>query len=30
MQIKRTIPVLALTPLFIVWFGIGETPKITC
>lgn len=29
MQIKRTIPVLALTPLFIVWFGIGETPKIT-
>jgi sulfonate transport system permease protein len=29
MQLKRTIPVLALTPLFIVWFGIGETPKIT-
>jgi len=28
MQINRTIPVLALTPLFIVWFGIGETPKI--
>ncbi|WP_227878908.1 ABC transporter permease subunit [Caulobacter segnis] len=28
MQIKRTIPSLALTPLFIVWFGIGETPKI--
>ena len=28
MQIKRTIPVLALTPLFIVWFGIGETPKV--
>ena len=28
MQIKRTIPVVALTPLFIVWFGIGETPKI--
>jgi len=28
MQIKRTIPALALTPLFIVWFGIGETPKI--
>jgi sulfonate transport system permease protein len=23
MQIKRTIPSLALTPLFIVWFGIG-------
>ena len=29
MQLKRTIPVLALTPLFIVWFGIGETPKVT-
>jgi sulfonate transport system permease protein len=27
-QIKRTIPVVALSPLFIVWFGIGETPKI--
>lgn len=27
-QIKRTIPTLALTPLFIVWFGIGETPKV--
>ena len=29
MQIKRTIPSLALTPLFIVWLGIGEAPKIT-
>lgn len=28
MQIKRTIPSLALTPLFIIWFGIGEQPKI--
>ena len=28
MQIKRTIPVVALSPLFIVWFGIGETTKI--
>jgi len=28
MQIKRTIPILALAPLFIVWFGIGEAPKI--
>jgi sulfonate transport system permease protein len=28
MQIKRTIPTVALTPLFIVWFGIGETPKV--
>jgi sulfonate transport system permease protein len=27
-QINRTIPTLALTPLFIVWFGIGEAPKI--
>lgn len=27
-QIKRTIPVVALTPLFIIWFGIGETTKI--
>jgi sulfonate transport system permease protein len=27
-QIKRTIPVVALTPLFIVWFGIGETSKV--
>ena len=24
----RTLPSLALTPLFIVWFGIGETPKV--
>ncbi|THD61574.1 ABC transporter permease [Phenylobacterium sp.] len=29
MQLGRTLPSLALTPLFIVWFGIGETPKIT-
>lgn len=28
MQIKRAIPTLALTPLFIVWFGIGEAPKV--
>jgi len=27
-QINRTIPTLALTPLFIVWFGIGEAPKV--
>lgn len=27
-QMLRTLPVLALSPLFIVWFGIGETPKI--
>lgn len=28
LQIKRTIPTLALTPLFIIWFGIGEEPKV--
>lgn len=28
MQIKRTLPLVALVPLFIVWFGIGETPKV--
>jgi sulfonate transport system permease protein len=27
-QMLRTLPVLALTPLLIVWFGIGEAPKI--
>jgi sulfonate transport system permease protein len=28
MQMLRTLPVLALIPLFIVWFGIGELPKV--
>ncbi len=28
LQIMRTLPALALVPLFILWFGIGETPKI--
>lgn len=28
MQMFRTLPVLALVPLFIVWFGIGEPVKI--
>ena len=28
MQMARTMPVLAMVPLFILWFGIGETPKI--
>jgi sulfonate transport system permease protein len=28
MQMLRTIPFLALGPLFIVWFGIDETPKV--
>ena len=27
-QMLRTVPFLALIPLFLVWFGIGETPKI--
>ena len=28
MQMLRTLPLFGLIPLFIVWFGIGETPKI--
>jgi sulfonate transport system permease protein len=28
-QIKRAIPALALIPLFILWFGVGEAMKIT-
>jgi sulfonate transport system permease protein len=28
-QIKRSIPVLALIPLIILWFGIGEVMKVT-
>jgi sulfonate transport system permease protein len=28
LQMVRTLPHLALVPLFIIWFGIGETPKI--
>jgi sulfonate transport system permease protein len=28
LQMMRTMPHLALVPLFILWFGIGETPKI--
>jgi len=28
LQMLRTIPFLALTPLFIVWFGIGTAPKL--
>ena len=28
MQALRTLPHLGLVPLFILWFGIGETPKI--
>lgn len=28
LQMFRAIPFIALTPLFILWFGIGESPKI--
>lgn len=28
LQMLRTIPHLAITPLFILWFGIGETSKV--
>ena len=28
LQMLRTLPFLALVPLFILWFGIGEAPKI--
>jgi sulfonate transport system permease protein len=28
MQMLRTLPLFGLIPVFIVWFGIGESPKI--
>lgn len=28
LQMLRALPHLALVPLFILWFGIGETPKV--
>ncbi|MGD9986968.1 ABC transporter permease [Pseudonocardia sp.] len=28
MQMGRTVPILALVPLFILWFGIGEPSKV--
>jgi sulfonate transport system permease protein len=28
MQMLRTMPIVALIPLLIIWFGIGEQPKI--
>lgn len=28
LQMLRTIPFIALVPIFVVWFGIGETSKI--
>lgn len=27
LQMLRTVPFMALTPLFVLWFGIGELPK---
>jgi sulfonate transport system permease protein len=29
MQMLRTLPLFGLIPVFIVWFGIGELPKLT-
>ncbi len=29
MQIMRTLPFLAIVPLFILWFGVGEVTKIS-
>jgi sulfonate transport system permease protein len=29
MQMLRALPFFGLIPLFILWFGIGETPKVT-
>jgi sulfonate transport system permease protein len=29
MQMLRTLPLFGLIPVFIVWFGIGELPKVT-
>ncbi|TJZ81349.1 ABC transporter permease [Rhodococcus oryzae] len=28
LQMLRTVPLFGLIPLFIIWFGIGETPKV--
>ncbi|HLH99202.1 MAG TPA: ABC transporter permease subunit, partial [Acidimicrobiales bacterium] len=28
MQMLRTVPLFGLVPVFIVWFGIGERPKV--
>jgi sulfonate transport system permease protein len=28
LQMSRTLPFLALVPLFVLWFGIGELPKV--
>ncbi|MFC7740950.1 ABC transporter permease [Nocardiopsis composta] len=29
LQMLRTVPIFGLIPLFILWFGIGELPKVT-
>lgn len=28
LQMLRTVPIMGLVPLFILWFGLGEAPKI--
>jgi sulfonate transport system permease protein len=28
MQMLRTVPIVGLTPLFLVWFGLDEAPKV--
>jgi len=28
MQLLRTLPIIAMVPLIVIWFGIGETPKL--
>ena len=28
LQMLRTVPIMGLVPLFILWFGLGETPKV--
>lgn len=28
LQMLRTVPIMGLVPLFILWFGLGESPKI--
>jgi sulfonate transport system permease protein len=28
LQAARAVPILGLLPLFIIWFGVGETPKV--
>lgn len=28
LQMLRTVPIMGLVPLFIIWFGLGEVPKV--